>query len=244
MLCNGLMKVYAQYSVLLFTETDERGLATTSALSTSIALKVITISTVTLTRGWEIQWGWRLSCGTFGVHRIKLCLPVYDDLCLRFMNFARSCMAYQSHLVSFIARYNTMHGRFSSPVGRNIQRCAQRYACTVEDLLRALILLKTWRYISRLLTYLLTCLLRGPVRKAVTSCVQKSFSDDQFQTAYLLQECVMVRDGLAKLPDCFTVGDMREIDSYVSTCWLFSLYLSVPVFSVYIFIFVLRVRSR
>jgi len=51
MLCNGLMKVYAQYSVLLFTETDERGLATTSALSTSIALKVITISTVTLTRG-------------------------------------------------------------------------------------------------------------------------------------------------------------------------------------------------
>jgi len=58
----------------------------------------------------------------------------------------------------------------------------------------------------------------GPVRKAVTSCVHKSFSDDQFQTAYLLQECVMVRDGLAKLPDCFTVGDMCDIASYVSTC--------------------------
>ena len=39
-----------------------------------------------------------------------------------------------------------------------------------------------------------------------------------FQTAYLLQECVMVRDGLAKLPDCFTVGDMCDIASYVSSC--------------------------
>ena len=43
-------------------------------------------------------------------------------------------------------------------------------------------------------------------------------TDDQFQTAYLLQKCVMVRDGLAKLPDCFNVGDMRDIASYVSTC--------------------------
>ena len=59
------------------------------------------------------------------------CLPVYDDLCLRFINFVRSCMAHQSRLVSFIARYSTMHGRFSSPVGCNIRRCAQRYSCTV-----------------------------------------------------------------------------------------------------------------
>ena len=61
-------------------------------------------------------------------------------------------------------------------------------------------------------------LLRGPVRNAVESCVRKSFTDDQFQTAYLLQECVTVRDGLPKLPDCFTVGDMSDIASYLSTC--------------------------
>jgi len=59
------------------------------------------------------------------------CLPVYDELCLRFVNFVRSYMAHRSHLVSFIARYSTMYGRFSSSVGCNIQR----YACTVEDLL-------------------------------------------------------------------------------------------------------------
>ena len=92
--------------------------------------------------------------------------------------------------MSFIARYSTMHGRFSSPVGCNIRRCAQRHACTVEDLL-----------------------LRGPVRNAVASCVRKSFTDDQCQTAYLLQECVMVSDGWANLPDCFTAGDMSDIAS-------------------------------
>ena len=70
-----------------------------------------------------------------------------------------------------------MHGRFSSPVG-----CAQRYASTVEEDL----------------------LFRGQVRSVVASCVglRKSFTDEQFQIAYLLQECVMVRDGLAKLHEC------------------------------------------
>jgi len=77
--------------------------------------------------------------------RMRVCLPVYD-LCLKFVNFVRACMAHQSPIVSFIARYSTMHGRFSSPVGRNIQRCEQRYASTVEDLL-----------------------LRGPVRNVVAS---------------------------------------------------------------------------
>jgi len=88
-----------------------------------------------------------------------------------------------------------MHGRFSSPVGCNIQRCAQRHACTVEDLL-----------------------FRGPMRNVVASCVRKRFTDDQLQIAYLLKKCVMVRDGLAKLPDCFTVGGMSDIASYLSTC--------------------------
>jgi len=52
------------------------------------------------------------------------------------------------------------------------------------------------------------------------SCVRKRFTDDQFQIAYLLQVCVMVRDRSAKLSDCFTVGDMSDIASYLSTCRL------------------------
>ena len=41
---------------------------------------------------------------------------------------------------------------------------------------------------------------------------------DQLQTAGLLQECVMVRDGLAHLPDGFTTGDMSFIACYLCTC--------------------------
>jgi len=47
-------------------------------------------------------------------------------------------------------------------------------------------------------------LLCVPVRSVVASCVRVSFTEDQRQIAYLLKECVMVRDGLAKLSHCFT----------------------------------------
>ena len=57
-----------------------------------------------------------------------------------------------------------------------------------------------------------------PVRSIVASCVRPSFTDDLFQIAYLLKQCVMVRDGLAELPDCFTASDMSDIASYLSTC--------------------------
>jgi len=71
----------------------------------------------------------------------------------------------------------------------------RHYACTVKDLL-----------------------LSVPVCSVVASCVRKSFTDDQLQIAYLLKKCVMARDGLSKLPDCLTVGDMSNIASYLSTC--------------------------
>jgi len=64
------------------------------------------------------------------------------------------------------------------------------------------------------------------MRNVVASCVRKSFTDDQLQIAYLLKECVMVRDGLTKLPDCFTVGDMSDIASCVHVHFL-SLSLSL-----------------
>ena len=48
------------------------------------------------------------------------------------------------------------------------------------------------------------CFVDQLVRSVVASCIglRKSFTDEQFQIAYLLQECVMVRDGLAKLHEC------------------------------------------
>ena len=69
--------------------------------------------------------------------------------------------------------------------------CAQRYSCAVEDL---------------------------SARKTVNSRVHERLSDEQIQTASLLQECIMVRDGLARLPDVFTAGDMSDIVRYLCMC--------------------------
>jgi len=50
------------------------------------------------------------------------------------------------------------------------------------------------------------------------SCVCEHLNDEQVQTASLLQECIMVRDGLAHLPDAFTAGDTSDIGRYLCVC--------------------------
>jgi len=52
----------------------------------------------------------------------------------------------------------------------------------------------------------------------VIARVRKCFTDDQLQTAGLLQECVMDWDGLAYLTDYFTADDMSDIACYFGTC--------------------------
>ena len=63
------------------------------------------------------------------------CLLVFDEICLRSVNFVPSCITDRSTLVKFIARCSIYYGRFRSPAGRNMLYCAQRYSCAVEDLL-------------------------------------------------------------------------------------------------------------
>ena len=73
--------------------------------------------------------------------------------------------------------------------------CAQRYSCAVEDLL-----------------------FTRSVCNVIDSRVCESLSDEQIQTASLLQEYIMVRDGLARLPEEFTAGDMSDIVRYLCLC--------------------------
>jgi len=113
------------------------------------------------------------------------CLLVFDDIYLRFINFVRSCITHQSTLVSSITRYSITYGQFSSPAGRNMLCCAQRCSCAVEDLIK---------------------LFSGSVRSVVNACVHRCVNDNQLQTVGLLQECIMISDGMAHLPDAFTVG--------------------------------------
>ena len=77
---------------------------------------------MSIRRIWNLPWQAHL------LPLLSACLPVHHELCLRVM-----CFAHHNTLV--IALYDVMYGRFSSPVGRNMLRCAQRYLCSVEDLL-------------------------------------------------------------------------------------------------------------
>jgi len=49
----------------------------------------------------------------------------------------------------------------------------------------------------------------------VELCVHKRVTVDQVRTADIVNECITFRDGLQRLPDAFTVGDIMH---YLSTC--------------------------
>jgi len=55
----------------------------------------------------------------------------------------------------------------------------------------------------------------GSVRSVVNACVHRCVNDNQLQTVGLLQECIMIRDGMAHLPDAFTVDDISDIVRYL-----------------------------
>ena len=80
--------------------------------------------------------------------------------------------------------------------------CAQLCSCAVEDLL-----------------------FTRSVRNVIDSRVCESLSDEQIQTASLSGECIVVRDGWARLPEAFTAGDMSDIVRYLCMWRFFCLSL-------------------
>jgi len=81
------------------------------------------------------------------------------------------------------------------------------------------------------------------VRGTVELCVRKRVTADQVRTADLVNECILFRDSLLRLPVAFTVGNFADLDivHYLCTCWLHStvclslsfspsLFLSFPCF--------------
>jgi len=85
----------------------------------------------------------------------------------------RSCLYHQSSVVKSVAWYSVLHGRYSSPMGRNV--------CNVN------VLLMTFYHVTR---------------SSIIICryVSASYTDDQYTVYSMLAECLRVRDGLLKLP--------------------------------------------
>ena len=110
--------------------------------------------------------------------------------------FVRSCLHHESSIVSSVAWYSILHGRYRSPTGRNVSLCPRRY------------LLHAWWSAGM------------PLFFHIVSCyVSASYTTDQCTVASLLSECLLVREGTLKLPVCFLHSDIRDFIVYLSTSW-------------------------
>jgi len=88
------------------------------------------------------------------------CLPVYDKICGRTMNFVRSCLYHQSSVVKSVAWYSVLRGRYSSHTGRMYYS-----ACNVIN-----VLLMTFYHVTRSsISYVILCLLETDVQYTVCS---------------------------------------------------------------------------
>ena len=54
-------------------------------------------------------------------------ISIFDELCRRNCNFINRCLISDSFLVRSVAVHGIYFGRMSSPLGRNVQFCCERF---------------------------------------------------------------------------------------------------------------------
>ena len=86
-------------------------------------------------KGLRRVWSLPNTTHSYLLHMLSQCLPLFDEIRRRSINFIRCCIAHESALVSFIAQYAVNHARMlSSFLGQNALFCARRYNCSLHDL--------------------------------------------------------------------------------------------------------------
>jgi len=65
------------------------------------------------------------------------CVPLFDELCRRSINFARWCVSHESQFISHIASYciGLHFARCNSPMGLNILFCTDRFQTNIDGIL-------------------------------------------------------------------------------------------------------------
>jgi len=106
---------------------------------------------------------------------VSQCLPIFDELCRRFLNFACSCVIHECPLIRFSAKNEIVHARSLSPIGQNVLYCLKGYNCTYNSFLF------------------------GSVNRIINMFHKNSIEDSTFSTANLLSELISIRDGLLEI---------------------------------------------
>ena len=87
-------------------------------------------------KGLRRVWSLPNTSHSYLLHMLSQCLPLFDEISRRSINFIRFCITHESSLVSFTAQYAVNHVRMlSSFLGQNASFCLRRYNCSLYDLL-------------------------------------------------------------------------------------------------------------
>jgi hypothetical protein len=142
-----------------------------------------------LRRIWKLPYN--THCSLLPV--VSQCLPIFDELCRRFLNFARSCVTHECPLIRFIANNGIVHSRSLSPIGQNVLYCLNRYNCTYNSFL---------------------C---DSVNRIINCYYSNSIEDSTFCTANLLIELISVRDGISEIAIDLNKEELQFIIDNVCT---------------------------
>jgi hypothetical protein len=121
------------------------------------------------------------------------CLPIYEDLCRRTLNFIYRCVSHESPLIKFVAVYATKYARNSSCLGRNLLLCCQRYSCSADDIFD------------------------GYGNNFVNRFCNTQILESQLQVAKFLIELILIRDGSFYLPSNLTRDEIEQIIIFLCT---------------------------
>ena len=136
---------------------------------------------------------WRLPNRThsFLLHLISDCLPLFDELCKRIINFAPYCLRHESNLVRFVTSHGVLYLRGSSILGQNVWFCMHRFKCRLSDVVN-------W-----------------PVTTLIHKFVDKSFDDSMRRSASFLIELLLLRDNTLSLcPAQLSTSQLNQIIKY------------------------------
>jgi len=123
-------------------------------------------------------------------------LPIFDQLCVRLLNFVQRCLSHDSDIVKFrpISDYCIKYGRSNSCIGKNVMFCMQRYKCNVEKVFS------------------------GQMNNIIESRFIRSTDCVHVALANMLFEIIMVWDGVLSLPRWFSRDLIDDVLSVYSVC--------------------------
>ena len=145
-------------------------------------------------KGVRSVWNLPQSTHCYLLPSICNCLPVFDEICCRSINFARDCISRESSLIRQIASCGIFHARSASPLGQNMLFCIDRYRSPVNSLLFSSF-------------------------NIINSYFNSTVDSDQIRTSNFLSELIEIRNSKDKFSNNFILSyaELCDIITYVCT---------------------------